>query len=172
MHKYLTLMLVIFVSMHSIIADELDTQVCNAKLLQVLKPDYPITNYQGYSVVSFNIDKSGRVSDIKSNKSMCAISRNNDGSINFKKCPFFKTTSISAAKYLKYAEPKDNLGNSCEIKNFKIKYNYSLYNLKVINNNFLLREENNSNDLEAFLNQNKNYKSEYNNSIYEINTVK
>ena len=99
MHKYLTLMLVIFVSMHSIIADELDTQVCNAKLLQVLKPDYPITNYQGYSVVSFNIDKSGRVSDIKSNKSMCAISRNNDGSINFKKCPFFKTTSISAVSY-------------------------------------------------------------------------
>ena len=41
-----------------------------------------------------------------------------------------------------------------------------------LDNNFLLREENNSNDLEAFLNQNKNYKSEYNNSIYEINTVK
>ena len=53
MHKYLTLMLVIIVSMHSIIADELDTQVCNAKLLQVLKPDYPITNYQGYSCLLY-----------------------------------------------------------------------------------------------------------------------
>ena len=55
MHKYISLMLVIFVSMHPIIADELDTQVCNAKLLQVLKPDYPITNYQGYSVVSLSL---------------------------------------------------------------------------------------------------------------------
>ena len=172
MHKYLTLMLVIFVSIDSIIADELKTQVCNAKLLQLLKPEYPKTNHQGYSIVSFNINKSGAVSDIKSYESMCAISRNNDESIKFKKCPFFKTTSISAAKYLKYAEPKDNLGNSCEIRNFKIKYNYSLYNLKVINNNFLLRRENSLNDLEAFLNQNKNYISKHNDSIYEINTVK
>ena len=87
-------MLVIFVSINSIIADELKTQVCNAKLLQLLKPEYPKTNHQGYSIVSFNINKSGAVSDIKSYESMCAISRNNDESIKFKKCPFFKTTSI------------------------------------------------------------------------------
>ena len=68
-------------------------------------PEYPNTNYQGYAVVSFDVNEMGELINIEAIESKCAISRNEDGSIKFKKCPFFKTNSVQAAKFMKFKRP-------------------------------------------------------------------
>ena len=35
---------------------------CKTKLVQMLIPDWPNANYQGYSIVSFNINEDGEIS--------------------------------------------------------------------------------------------------------------
>ena len=45
-------------------------------------PEYPNTNYQGYAVVSFDVNEMGELINIEAIESKCAISRNEDGSIN------------------------------------------------------------------------------------------
>ena len=52
-------------------------------------PDWPNANYQGYSVVSFNINKDGGISESKIKESKCAIDRDENGIIVLRR-PFFK----------------------------------------------------------------------------------
>ena len=63
---------------------------CKSKLLQTMKATSSYSSRQGYGVVNFDINEDGTVSNIKAIDSQCAISRNEDGSIFFKKCPFLK----------------------------------------------------------------------------------
>ena len=166
MKKYILFAISLFL-FHSIALSDLNN--CETKVLQVLKPNYPSTIYQGYAIVKFDIDTDASISNIKATESMCAISRDINGKIIFKECPFFKSTSVAASKYLKYDTPKDSNGKLCKIEGKRIKYNFSLYSFKVINNNFLLREENNSDNLDSFLNENEKYIDTYNSPIYEVN---
>ena len=166
MKKYILFAISLFL-FHSIALSHLNN--CETKVLQVLKPNYPSTIYQGYAIVEFDIDTDASISNIKATESMCAISRDINGKIIFKECPFFKSTSVAASKYLKYDTPKDSNGKLCKIEGKRIKYNFSLYSFKVINNNFLLREENNSDNLDSFLNENEKYIDTYNSPIYEVN---
>ena len=114
---------------------------CKTKLVQMLIPDWPNANYQGYSIVSFNINEDGGISESKIKESKCAIDRDEDGIIVFKTCPFFKKVSFAASKYLKYKKPINKEGLSCSIKNHEYRYNFSLYNIEIEDNNFLLRRE-------------------------------
>jgi len=114
---------------------------CKTKLVQMLIPDWPNANYQGYSIVSFNINEDGGISESKIKESKCAIDRDENGIIVFKTCPFFKKVSFAASKYLKYKKPINKEGLPCSIENHKYKYNFSLYNIEIKNNDFLLREE-------------------------------
>ena len=84
-----------------------------------MKPEYPYTTFQGYSIVSYSINNDGSASNIKVAESKCAVSRGDDGSINFKSCPFLKV-SVDAAKYLKFLPPKDSNDNACSIKSIRI----------------------------------------------------
>ncbi len=114
---------------------------CKTKLVQMLIPDWPNANYQGYSIVSFNINEDGGISESKIKESKCAIDRDENGIIVFKTCPFFKKVSFAASKYLKYKKPINKEGLSCSIKNHEYRYNFSLYNIEIGDNNFLLRKE-------------------------------
>ena len=135
---------------------------CKTKLIQVMKPEWPRTNYQGYSIVEFKINENGKISNSRVDKSMCAISRNSDGIIEFKACPYFKGVSIAASKYLKYKPPLDESKSPCVINKHKYKYNFSLYNIKIVDNNFVLREEYESNK-EFYINRYNNMRMEINN---------
>ena len=104
-------------------------------------PEYPYTNYQGYALINFDVNEEGNLKNISAVESKCAISRKDDGSIKFRKCPFFKTNSIQAAKYIKYSPPVDTSGNPCTLKNQSHRYTYSLYKRNVKDLNFLLRDE-------------------------------
>ena len=86
---------------------------CKSKLLQTMKATSSYSSRQGYGVVNFDINKDGSVSNIKATDSQCAISRNEDGTILFKKCPFFKKSSYAAARYLKFIPPVNLAGQSC-----------------------------------------------------------
>ena len=114
---------------------------CKTKLVQMLIPDWPNANYQGYSIVSFNINEDGGISESKIKESKCAIDRDENGIIVFKTCPFFKKVSFAASKYLKYKNPINKEGLSCSIKNHEYRYKFSLYNIEIEDNNFLLRKE-------------------------------
>lgn len=118
-----------------------DEKGCKTKLIQMLIPDWPNANYQGYSIVSFNIDEDGGISKSKIKESKCAVARDESGAIVFETCPFFKKVSFAASKYLRYKEPINKEGLPCSIENHKYKYNFSLYNIEVKDNDFLLREE-------------------------------
>ena len=83
-------------------SNETNTDECISKKLQIMMPEYPYTTYQGYALVNFDVNEEGNLKNISAVESKCAISRNDDGSIEFRKCPFFKTNSIQAAKYIKY----------------------------------------------------------------------
>ena len=104
-------------------------------------PEYPNTNYQGYAVVNFDVNEAGELTNIVATKSKCAVSRNEDGSIKFKNCPFFKTNSVQAAKFMKYKEPINPNGNSCVLKNQTHRFTYSLYKRDVKDLDFVLRNE-------------------------------
>jgi hypothetical protein len=128
---------IVFVSFLS--AD--NTNECLSKKTQIMLPEYPNTNYQGYAVVSFDVNEMGELINIEAIESKCAISRNENGSIKFKKCPFFKTNSVQAAKFMKYKEPINTNGSSCMLKNQTHRFTYSLYKRDVKNLDFLLRDE-------------------------------
>ena len=77
-----------------------------------MKPDYPKTNHQGFSIISFDINEDASISDVKVEKSMCVDSRDDQGKIKFKSCPFFIPVSIAASKYLKYKNPVNKNGKA------------------------------------------------------------
>ena len=135
--KISTILSILFVSFLS--AD--NTNECLSKKTQIMLPEYPNTNYQGYAVVSFDVNEMGELINIEAIESKCAISRNEDGSIKFKKCPFFKTNSVQAAKFMKYKEPINLNGSSCVLKNQTHRFTYSLYKRDVKDLDFLLRNE-------------------------------
>jgi len=135
--KISTILCILFVSFLS--AD--NTNECLSKKTQIMLPEYPNTNYQGYAVVSFDVNEMGELINIEAIESKCAISRNEDGSIKFKKCPFFKTNSVQAAKFMKYKEPINLNGSSCVLKNQTHRFTYSLYKRDVKDLDFLLRNE-------------------------------
>ena len=114
---------------------------CSSKKIQVMLPEYPNTNYQGYAVVNFDVNEMGELINIVAIESKCAVSRKEDGSIKFKNCPFFKTNSVQAAKYIKYKSPLNNSGESCVLKNQTHRFTYSLYKRDVKDLDFLLRKE-------------------------------
>jgi hypothetical protein len=115
---------------------------CTTKKLQIMKPTFPSTDYQGYGVVTFNINENGSVSRVRAKESQCAISRNSDGSIKFKSCPFFKKSLVDAAKYLKYSPPVTKDGTSCTFSTHFHRYTYSWYNVDFEDNNqFLFSDE-------------------------------
>jgi len=118
-----------------------NTNECSSKKIQVMLPEYPNTNYQGYAVVNFDVNEMGELINIEAIESKCAISRNEDGSIKFKKCPFFKTNSVQAAKFMKYKEPINPNGSSCVLKNQNHRFTYSLYKRDVKDLDFVLRNE-------------------------------
>ena len=136
-NKISTLICILFVSFLS--AD--NTIECLSKKIQIMLPEYPNTNYQGYAVVSFDVNELGELINIEAIESKCVVSRNEDGSIKFKKCPFFKTNSVQAAKFMKYKEPINSSGDSCVFKNQTHRFTYSLYKRDVKDLDFVLRNE-------------------------------
>ena len=115
---------------------------CKTKLLQTMKATSSYSSRQGYGVVNFDINKDGTVSNIKAIDSQCAISRNEDGSILFKKCPFFKKSSYAAARYLKFTPPKNEEGQSCSMNNQERIFTHHKYNVRFKNKKeFLLDED-------------------------------
>ena len=115
---------------------------CKAKLLQTMKATSSYSSRQGYGVVNFDINKDGSVSNIKATDSQCAISRNEDGTILFKKCPFFKKSTYAAARYLKFTPPKNKEGLPCLIKNKDRVFTYHKYKVRFKNKKeFLLDED-------------------------------
>jgi len=114
---------------------------CKTKLAQVMRPEYPRVNYQGFALIKFNIEESGKVTKTRVVDSSCAMTRNKEGDIEYKKCPYFKQTSIAASKYLMYKPPLDDSGRKCSITDHSYKYNYVIYRDKVNGNKILLREE-------------------------------
>ena len=114
---------------------------CFTKMVQVMKPLHPNTNYQGFAVVQFNIDKNGNPKKIRAINSECAIKRDKKGKIVLKKCPFFKSNAVNAAKYIKYDPPVDENGNSCEVKNKTFEYKFSLYNIQLEYDDFFIRDD-------------------------------
>lgn len=115
---------------------------CSTRKIQIMKPEYPYTTFQGYSIVSYAINNDGSVSNIKVAESNCAVSRSDDGSINFKPCPFFKKVSVDAAKYLKFLPPKDSNDNACSIQRHTHRYTYRFYEGFLDDKDqFLLRDE-------------------------------
>ena len=80
----------------------IDEYGCKTRLTQMLIPDWPNANYQGYSIVSFNINEDGEISQSIIKESKCAMERDKNGIIVFETCPFFKKVSFAASKYLKY----------------------------------------------------------------------
>ena len=60
--NYLLLFIVSFLLNHTLYAEEND---CSSQMIQVMKPAHPDTSYQGFAVVKFNIDTSGKPKNIK-----------------------------------------------------------------------------------------------------------
>ena len=105
-------------------------QGCKTKLIQTMKASSTYSSRQGYGVVNFDINKDGSVSNIKAVDSQCALSRRDDGSILFKRCPFFKKSSYAAARYLKFSPPKNKFGDSCSLVNQKRVFAHHKYNVR------------------------------------------
>ena len=103
-YSFLFFLIVIYSSLgfSNLIVDE---KGCTTKMIQIMKPAYPRVNYQGYAIIQFDINKDGSVSNNKVSESMCALSRDMDGNILFKKCPYFKPQAVGASKYLKFKPP-------------------------------------------------------------------
>lgn len=116
-----------------------DLLECSTQMIQVMKPVHPDTTYQGFATVRFDIDANGNLKNIKSIRSECAVGRDDDEKIILKKCPFFKSNSVNAARYIKFKPPIDSNGNSCEISNRTFEYKFSLYNIELEYDDFLIR---------------------------------
>ena len=78
---------------------------------------------------------------IKAIRSVCAVGRDENGKIILKDCPFFKSSAVNAAKYLRYKPPSDDMGLSCEIKDTTFEYKFSLYNVKLDYDDFIIRDD-------------------------------
>ena len=124
--KFLILSISIFSFNYSLYAEDNN---CSSKMVQVMKPTHPDTNYQGYAVVQFNVDKQGIPKNIKAISSSCATTRDSNDKIVLKTCPFFKTNAVNATKYMRFNPPIDNDGNLCEMVNITHEYKFSIYNL-------------------------------------------
>jgi len=114
---------------------------CSTKLKQILRPEYPLTDHQGYSILTFTISSDGFLQNTKLKDSMCVTKRNELGVIQFKRCPFFINKSLIASKYMRYLPPKDIDGKSCIIENHDHRFNFKLYTIDEDANDFLLRNE-------------------------------
>ena len=114
---------------------------CSTKLKQILKPEYPLTDHQGYSVITFTIDNDGLIQNTKLKESMCVTKRNEQGVLKFRRCPFFINKTLIASRYLRYIPPKDDDGKSCTIENHDHRFNFKLYTIDEDANDFLLRNE-------------------------------
>jgi len=114
---------------------------CSTKLKQILKPEYPLTDHQGYSVITFTIDNDGLIQNTKLKESMCVTKRNEQGVLKFRRCPFFINKTLIASRYLRYIPPKDADGKSCTIENHDHRFNFKLYTIDEDANDFLLRNE-------------------------------
>ena len=125
-------------SFNLLVAGDID---CTAKKIQIMKPLYPYASYQGYAIINYDVEEDGSVSNVKAIDSQCAMSRNEDGTIKFKKCPFFKSKSVEAGTLIKYTAPKTSSGDSCTLKNETHRYIFSLYNPGINDLNFILRDE-------------------------------
>jgi len=121
--------------------DIITSDGCSTKLKQILKPEYPYTDHQGYAVISFSIDANGHIKNSKIKESMCVVDRNSNKEIVFKKCPFFKNKALNASKYLQYQPPRDANNKSCIINYHDHRYNFKLYTINEGRNDFLLRKE-------------------------------
>jgi len=147
LYKYKYILLTFFLSISiDNYADDLNALIsdhhgCSTSLKQIMKPEYPLTDHQGYAILSFGINEEGRLINTKIKESMCVTGRDENGKIEFKKCPFFKTKSLIASKYMRFSAPKDILGLKCSIKNHEHKYTFSQYSSSISNNNFILRKE-------------------------------
>ena len=137
-YSFLFFIIVIYSSLgfSNLIVDE---NGCTTKMIQIMKPAYPRVNYQGYAIIQFDINKDGSVSNNKVSESMCALSRDMDGNILFKKCPYFKPQAVGASKYLKFKPPLNDNKSSCSIKNHFHKYTFKIY--PASNDDFVLRRE-------------------------------
>tara|TARA_B100000676_G_scaffold49087_1_gene48128 strand:- start:569 stop:1093 length:525 start_codon:yes stop_codon:yes gene_type:complete len=137
--------------LQTLVSEDLNTTECNTKMTQIMKPMYPRTNYQGFGTVQFNIDKTGSVTDVKAVQSLCAVGRDENGKIELKECPFFKSNSVGAAKYIKYKPPLDQNGEPCEVSGKVHRYKFTKYRVKDLDyDDFLLRDD--------FKNRDKKYK--------------
>lgn len=136
--KFLILFISIFSFNYSLYAEDNN---CSSKMVQVMKPTHPDTNYQGYAVVQFNVDKQGIPKNIKAISSSCATTRDSNDKIVLKTCPFFKTNAVNATKYMRFNPPIDNDGNLCEMVNITHEYKFSIYNFKLEYDDFFLRED-------------------------------
>ena len=58
--KISTILCILFVSFLS--AD--NTNECLSKKTQIMLPEYPNTNYQGYAVVNFDVNEAGELTNI------------------------------------------------------------------------------------------------------------
>ena len=130
MNKLLILSLGVVLSFFANAEIVTDDEGCSATKLQTMKIGRPSSGHQGYGVVSFDIKADGSVTNIKGQDSQCVVSRNADESILFKKCPYFKKSSYSAARYLKFSPPKTVNGSSCTLKNQQQRFTYSRYKIK------------------------------------------
>ena len=137
--NYLLLIIVFFLLNHTLYAEEND---CSSQMTQVMKPAHPDTSYQGFAVVKFNIDTSGKPKNIKAINSECAIKRDKEGNIVLKRCPFFKSSAVNAAKFIRFNPPIDSKGNSCELTNKTYEYKFSLYDyVELEYDDFFIRED-------------------------------
>ena len=110
--NYLLPFIAIFLFNHTLYAEDSD---CSSQMIQVMKPLHPDTSYQGFAVVKFNVDVNGKPKNIKAINSECAIKRDKEGNIVLKRCPFFKSNAVNAAKFIRFNPPVDSNGDSCDI---------------------------------------------------------
>ena len=125
-------------SLNRVITDE---NGCSTKLNQIMKPEYPLTDHQGYATISFNIGNDGLIDNTEIKESMCVTKRDEEGLIIFKKCPFFINKTLIASKYIKYSPPINKDGEACKIFNHNHRFNFKLYTINEKENDFLLRNE-------------------------------
>ena len=62
-YKKLLLTFIAFIPFVSYAENVESVNGCKTRLVQMLIPDWPNANYQGYSIVSFNINKDGGISE-------------------------------------------------------------------------------------------------------------
>ena len=115
---------------------------CETYLKQIMKPEYPLTDHQGYAIIGFKINSMGDIENTRIVESMCVTTRDDNGDILFRKCPFFINKSLIAAKYIKFKPPVNKDKSSCEIRDHRHRYTFSIYNPLIEGNNFILRGEN------------------------------